>query len=141
MSVSTLEDIEPVPVALEGVRGGPNVRTLRKDGWWRAQAATVLFLRAFVGYATWLRRRFSSAQCDDAPVARRPIRRRLQRLCSPSVEGEVVLRRDPPHPIRPCSRPRLPMELQGGEVWIVFGGDQPRTPSDVYDPHGPASRR
>jgi len=51
--VSTLEDIKPIPVTLGGVRGGPDVRTLRKDPWWQAPAVTFGFLTAFVAYTTW----------------------------------------------------------------------------------------
>jgi hypothetical protein len=50
---TTLQDLKPVPVELGGVRGGPDVRTLRRDGWWRTPAATVAFLTVVVVYATW----------------------------------------------------------------------------------------
>ena len=50
---TTLEDLKPVPVELGGVRGGPDVRTLRRDRWWRSPAATVAFLTVVVVYATW----------------------------------------------------------------------------------------
>ena len=42
-----------MPVELGGVRGGPDVRTLRRDRWWRSPAATVAFLTVVVVYATW----------------------------------------------------------------------------------------
>jgi len=51
--VSTVEDIRPVPVMLGGVRGGPDVRTLRPDRWWVTPAVTVGLLTAFVVYSTW----------------------------------------------------------------------------------------
>jgi hypothetical protein len=51
--MTTLEDLKPVPVILGGVRGGPDVRTLRKDRWWRAPRTTVAFLATFVAYSTW----------------------------------------------------------------------------------------
>jgi hypothetical protein len=51
--VSTVEDLRPVPVILDGVRGGPEVRTLRRDGWWATPLATAAFLTAFVVYSTW----------------------------------------------------------------------------------------
>jgi hypothetical protein len=51
--VSTLEDVKPVPVALGGVRGGPDVRTLRTDRWWLQPAVTVGVLTSFVIYSTW----------------------------------------------------------------------------------------
>ncbi len=50
---TTLQDLKPVPVELGGVRGGPDVRTLRRDRWWRTPAATVAFLTVVVVYATW----------------------------------------------------------------------------------------
>ncbi|MHB8680831.1 MAG: hypothetical protein ACYDA2_01895 [Acidimicrobiales bacterium] len=51
--MSTLEDVKPVGVELGGVRGGPDVRTLRRDPWWRFPAATVSFLTVVVVYLTW----------------------------------------------------------------------------------------
>ncbi|HTT86698.1 MAG TPA: hypothetical protein VMF60_04975 [Acidimicrobiales bacterium] len=51
--MSTVEDIRPVPVMLGGVRGGPDVRTLRPDRWWVTPAVTVGLLTAFVVYSTW----------------------------------------------------------------------------------------
>ena len=40
-------------MTLGGVRGGPDVRTLRQDRWWASPAVTVAFLTAFVVYSTW----------------------------------------------------------------------------------------
>ncbi len=51
--MSTLEDVKPTPVTLGGTRGGPAVRTLRRDRWWVSPAVTVGVLTAFVAYATW----------------------------------------------------------------------------------------
>jgi hypothetical protein len=51
--VSTVEDLRPVAVRLGGVRGGPDVRTLRRDRWWASPTVTVCFLTAFVVYSTW----------------------------------------------------------------------------------------
>jgi hypothetical protein len=51
--VSTVEDLRPIPVTIGGVRGGPDVRTLRRDRWWANPAVTVGFLSAFVIYSTW----------------------------------------------------------------------------------------
>jgi hypothetical protein len=51
--VITLRDVKPVPVSIDGVRGGPDVRTLRRDAWWRSPASTVALLTAFVVYSTW----------------------------------------------------------------------------------------
>jgi len=50
---STLEDVKPQPVSIEGVRGGPDVRTLRRDPWWRFPSATVAFLTVIVTYLVW----------------------------------------------------------------------------------------
>ncbi len=46
-------DLTPVPVTLGGRRGGPDVRTVRTDPWWRAPLITVIFLTSFVAYSTW----------------------------------------------------------------------------------------
>jgi hypothetical protein len=51
--VSTVEDLRPIPVTLGGVRGGPDVPTLRRDRWWVNPTVTVGFLSAFVVYSTW----------------------------------------------------------------------------------------
>lgn len=51
--MSTLEDVEPVPVTLGGARGGPDVRTLRRDTWWRSPVTTVAFLVVVITYLTW----------------------------------------------------------------------------------------
>jgi len=50
---TTLGDLKPVPVELGGVRGGPDVRTLRRDRWWRNPSATVVFLTVIVVYTAW----------------------------------------------------------------------------------------
>ncbi len=47
------EQLDPVPVSLSGVRGGPDQRTVRRDAWWRFPAATVAFLTVIVVYLTW----------------------------------------------------------------------------------------
>jgi hypothetical protein len=51
--VSTVEDLRPVPVILGGTRGGPDVRTLRRDRWGTNPAVTAAYLAAFVAYSTW----------------------------------------------------------------------------------------
>jgi hypothetical protein len=51
--VSTLEDVKPVAVTLGGARGGPEVRTLRRDSWWRFPTVTGIFLTAVVVYLSW----------------------------------------------------------------------------------------
>ena len=40
-------------VRLGGVRGGPDVATLRNDRWWLQPVVTVSILTAFVIYSTW----------------------------------------------------------------------------------------
>ena len=40
-------------VELGGVRGGPDVATLRQDRWWLQPVITVSILTAFVVYSTW----------------------------------------------------------------------------------------
>lgn len=50
---TTLEPLKPVPVTLGGVRGGPEVRTLRRDDWWASPVVTVAFLTAFLVYSVW----------------------------------------------------------------------------------------
>ena len=53
-SVSTVEELKPVPVTLGGVRGGPDdVRTLRRDSWGVEKWTTFCVLTAFVAYSTW----------------------------------------------------------------------------------------
>lgn len=51
---STVQDVKPVGVSLGGVRGGPDVRTVRRDPWWRYPAATVTFLTVILVYITWV---------------------------------------------------------------------------------------
>ena len=51
--MTTLEDATVTPVVLGGVRGGPEVPTLRRDTWWVLPVVTATVLTLFVGYATW----------------------------------------------------------------------------------------
>jgi len=51
--LTTLEDAKVTPVVLGGARGGPPVRTLRKDRYWVQPVVTVTVLTAFVAYASW----------------------------------------------------------------------------------------
>ena len=51
--MTTVESATATPVAIGGRRGGPEVRTLRKDRWWVQPAVTVTVLTAFVIYTTW----------------------------------------------------------------------------------------
>jgi hypothetical protein len=51
--VSLLEDATTTPVVLGGVRGGPDLPTVRRDRWWVQPVVTVTVLTAFVAYATW----------------------------------------------------------------------------------------
>ena len=50
---TTVEQLKPVPVALGGVRGGPDERTVRHDNWWASPLVTLVYLTAFVVYTTW----------------------------------------------------------------------------------------
>ncbi len=50
--MTTVENPTPTPVAI-GRRGGPDVPTLRKDGWWIQPLGTAAVFVAFVGYSTW----------------------------------------------------------------------------------------
>ena len=81
---TTLEDLEPVPVELGGVRGGPDVRTLRRDPWWRTPAATVAFLTVIVVYATWAV--FQNAHYYVGAAAHRDL---ISPLYSPCITGAV----------------------------------------------------
>ena len=51
--MTTVEDARVTPVVLGGVRGGPDVPTLREDRWWVQPVVTVTVLTRFVAYATW----------------------------------------------------------------------------------------
>jgi len=53
LGLTTLEDATVTPVVLGGVRGGPEVPTLRRDTWWVLPVVTATVLTLFVGYATW----------------------------------------------------------------------------------------
>ena len=50
---TTVESATTTPVAIGAPRGGPDVPTLRKDGWWVEPAITAAILLAFVVYSTW----------------------------------------------------------------------------------------
>ena len=82
---TTLEDLKPVPVELGGVRGGPDVRTLRRDRWWRNPAATVVVLTVIVVYATWAV--FQNAYYYVGAAAHRDL---ISPLYSPCVAGSCV---------------------------------------------------
>jgi hypothetical protein len=82
---TTLEDPKPVPVVLGGVRGGPDVRTLRRDAWWRNPAATVVFLTVIVVYATWAV--FQNAYYYVGAAAHRDL---ISPLYSPCITGSCV---------------------------------------------------
>ncbi len=51
--MTTLEEAAGTPVVLGGVRGGPDVPTLRTDRYWVQPVVTVVVLTAFVAYASW----------------------------------------------------------------------------------------
>jgi len=83
--MSTLEDVKPTPVTLGGLRGGPDVRTLRRDKWWRAPTATVAFLTAFVAYSTWAA--FQNANYYVGAAAHRDL---ISPFYSPCVAASCV---------------------------------------------------
>ena len=49
----SVQEATVTPVQLGGARGGPNVRTLRRDRWWVSPTISVVVLTAFVVYSTW----------------------------------------------------------------------------------------
>ena len=83
--VSTLEDVKPVSVSLGGVRGGPEVRTLRRDAWWRFPAATVAFLTVVVTYLSWAT--FQNAYYYVGTSMHRDL---ISPLYSPCITGSCV---------------------------------------------------
>ena len=50
---TTVENPTTTPVVIGAPRGGPDVPTLRKDGWWVEPAITAGVLLSFVIYSTW----------------------------------------------------------------------------------------
>jgi hypothetical protein len=50
---TTAERVSAVPVALGGVRGGPEKRTVRRDLWWVSPTVTFVVLTAFLAYTMW----------------------------------------------------------------------------------------
>ncbi len=83
--VSTLEDMKPVPVALGGVRGGPDTRTLRRDDWWRSPLITVTILTTFVVYTSWAM--FQNANYYVGAAAHRDL---ISPMYSPCIVGSCV---------------------------------------------------
>ena len=83
--MSTVEDVKPVSVSLGGVRGGPDVRTLRRDRWWRNPSATVVFLFVIVTYTTWAV--FQNAHYFVGASAHRDL---ISPLYSPCITGSCV---------------------------------------------------
>ena len=51
--MSTVQEATATPVVIEGVRGGPPVKTLRRDRWWVGPVIVVLGLSAFAAFSTW----------------------------------------------------------------------------------------
>ena len=51
--MTAVEAPSTTPVSLPARRGGPNVMTLREDGWWVQPLVTFGILFAFVVYVTW----------------------------------------------------------------------------------------
>ena len=82
---STLEELKPVPVALGGVRAGPDVRTLRRDSWWASPLATAAFLATFVAYTTW-----AALQNANYFVGSAQHRDLISPLYSPCIVGSCV---------------------------------------------------
>ena len=83
--MSTVEDLKPVSVRLGGVRGGPDVPTLRRDGWWHAPTTTVVYLIAFVAYSTWAA--FQNANYYVGAAAHRDL---ISPFYSPCVAASCV---------------------------------------------------
>ncbi len=73
-------------------------------------------------------------------MARRCVGWGVHRLRHAVGRGRGRPRRHPPDPSRPGSRSGLSVELQGGQVRIVFGGDQRPSAPDVHDTDGRAPR-
>ncbi|MHB8440241.1 MAG: hypothetical protein ACYDD4_13940 [Acidimicrobiales bacterium] len=83
--MSTVEDVRPVAVRLGGVRGGPDVRTLRRDPWWRNPLSTVAFLFVVVVYLTWAT--FQNAYYFVGTSMHRDL---ISPLYSPCIVGSCV---------------------------------------------------
>ena len=50
---TTVDNPTTTPVVIGAPRGGPDVPTLRKDGWWVEPVITAAILLSFVIYSTW----------------------------------------------------------------------------------------
>ena len=83
--MSTLEDVKPVSVDLGGARGGPDVRTLRRDAWWRFPAVTTVFLTVVVTYLAWAI--FQNAYYFVGASAHRDL---ISPFYSPCIAGSCV---------------------------------------------------
>ncbi|HLG91511.1 MAG TPA: hypothetical protein VKY15_00835 [Acidimicrobiales bacterium] len=73
------------PVAIQGVRGGPDAATLRRDRWWLAPVLTVAALVAFVGYSTWAA--FTNADYYAGPELGRNL---LSPFYSPCITNQCL---------------------------------------------------
>ncbi|MHB8218925.1 MAG: hypothetical protein ACYDHU_01175 [Acidimicrobiales bacterium] len=51
--MTTVEEVTVTAVEISGTRGGPDVPTLRRDGWWVQPLVSATILIAFVAYSTW----------------------------------------------------------------------------------------
>lgn len=51
--MTTVESPTATRVVIGGTRGGPDLPTLRKDGWWVEPLVSASVLIAFVAYSTW----------------------------------------------------------------------------------------
>ncbi|MDA8267764.1 MAG: hypothetical protein M0013_05245 [Actinomycetota bacterium] len=83
--MSTIDDVKPIPVTIGGVRGGPAVRTLRRDPWWKSPAFTFVVLTLFVAYTVW-----AVFQNADYFVGLSQHRDLISPLYSPCIVGSCV---------------------------------------------------
>ena len=72
-------------MTIEGVRGGPAVRTLRQDRWWVGPAVTVGVFTLFVAYSTW-----AAFQNGDYYVGASQGRNLLSPFYSPCIANQCV---------------------------------------------------
>ena len=71
---------------------------------------------------------------EAAGVARRRRRRRAAGLLRRGQRGRGGARHHPPAAADPGGRPGRAVELQGGQMRVVLGGDQRPAAADVHDP-------
>ena len=78
---------------------------------------------------------------DFQNLARRRKRRRIPRLHDRSFRRHGRARRGARHSGAPGERPGLPLELQSGQVRLVFGGSKRHAEADVHDAHERSAAR